>query len=93
MQKDRLKQAEYRAIMPAVPKGRLEETGVLAFKKHMVGGFMRIRIDRNPRVVAPVARALEWPRALFGESLPELVLAVAVFAAVARAALSLNGAL
>jgi len=48
---------------------------------------------RNPRVAGPVARALEWPHELFGESLPELVLVVAVFAAVVSAALSLNGAL
>jgi len=49
--------------------------------------------NRNPKVVAPVARVLEWPNELFGESLPELVLVVAVFAAVVSAALSLNGAL
>ena len=48
---------------------------------------------RNHKVAAPVARALEWPHELFGESLPELALVVAVFAAVVSAALSLNGAL
>jgi hypothetical protein len=54
---------------------------------------MTTLVDRNFRTPAPVARALEWPHELFGESLPELLLVVAVFAAVVSAALSLNGAI
>ena len=51
---------------------------------------MTTRVIRNSETVA---RALVGPRGLFGESLPELLLVVAVFAAVLSAALSLNGSL
>jgi hypothetical protein len=57
-----------------------------------VGGKVmanRIVARRLPR---PAVEALARPRELFGESLPELLLLVAVVAAVMSAALGLDGA-
>lgn len=45
--------------------------------------------NRLPR---PAAKALARPRELFGESLPELLLLVAVVAAVTSAVMGLGGA-
>lgn len=52
---------------------------------------MTIRKDRSRRVPRPLAAVLPRPRELFGESLPELLLVVAVVAAVVSAVLALNG--
>jgi hypothetical protein len=46
----------------------------------------------NRRLSRPAAKALARPRDLFGESLPELLLLVAVVAAVGSAMLGLDGA-
>jgi hypothetical protein len=52
---------------------------------------MSNRIERARRRVRPVATALARPSDLFGESLPELALVVAVVATVVSAALALGG--
>lgn len=44
------------------------------------------------RVPRPAVKALARPRELFGESLPELLLLVAIVTAVASALLGLDGA-
>ena len=51
---------------------------------------MSYRIERFRRHVRPVTAALANPRELFGESLPELALLVAVIATVVSAALTLG---
>ena len=51
---------------------------------------LRTSRRRNPKRVA--ASALARPRELFGESIPELLLATAVLAAVVSALFALNGA-
>jgi hypothetical protein len=63
-----------------------------AFHKRMrEGGWdMAIKLARR-RLPRPVAKVLARPRDLFGESLPELLLLVAVVAAVASAVLGLDG--
>jgi len=50
---------------------------------------MTTRKDR--RFARPIAGALARPRELFGESLPELLLLLAVVAAVISGVVSLNG--
>jgi hypothetical protein len=52
---------------------------------------MRARVAAR-RLPRPAMKALAHPRELFGESLPELLLLVAVVAAVASAVLGLGGA-
>jgi len=52
---------------------------------------MTIRRDRSRRLVRPLETVLPRSRELFGESLPELLLVVAVVAAVVSAVLALNG--
>ncbi len=52
---------------------------------------MTTRVAPRRRLPRP-ASALAHPRELFGESLPELLLVVAVVAAVVSAVLALNGA-
>jgi hypothetical protein len=52
---------------------------------------MTTRKDRGRRLVRPAAGALARPRELFGESLPELLLATAVIAAVVSAVFALAG--
>ncbi len=52
---------------------------------------MTTRVAPRRRLPRP-ARVLAWPRELFGESLPELLLVVAVIAAVVSAVVALNGA-
>jgi hypothetical protein len=66
--------------------------GTKAFKKRMMRGEidMSTRIARR-RLARPVAKALARQRELFGESLPELLLLVAVVAAVVSAVLGLDG--
>jgi hypothetical protein len=56
------------------------------------GGNMTTRIRRNRKPARLAASALPRPRELFGESLPELLLATAVVAAVVSALFGLNGA-
>jgi hypothetical protein len=51
---------------------------------------MSRRIERLRRRVRPVAGVLVRPRELFGDSLPELALVVAVVATVVSAALTLG---
>jgi hypothetical protein len=59
---------------------RMEEGGL-----DMTAKFTRRRLSR------PAAKVLARPRELFGESLPELLLLVAVVAAVVSAVLGLDG--
>jgi hypothetical protein len=58
---------------------------------HEKEAVMRIRRDRGRRPARPLASVLPRSRELFGESLPELLLVVAVVAAVVSAVLALNG--
>jgi hypothetical protein len=51
---------------------------------------MNTRVARR-RLSRPAAKVLARPRELFGESLPELLLLVAVVAAVVSAVLGLDG--
>ena len=53
---------------------------------------MRTRKERSRRLARPIAGALARPRELFGESLPELLLATAVVAAVVSGVAALSGA-
>jgi hypothetical protein len=59
---------------------------------HEKEAVMTIRRDRSRRAARPLASVLPRSRELFGESLPELLLVVAVVAAVVSAVLALNGA-
>jgi hypothetical protein len=52
--------------------------------------IMSRRIEQVRRRLRPVAGALVRPRELFGDSLPELALVVAVFASVVSAAVALS---
>ena len=52
---------------------------------------MTTRKDRGRPSARPLAGALARPRELFGESLPELLLLLAVVAAVISGVVSLNG--
>jgi hypothetical protein len=56
------------------------------------GGNMTTRIGRSRKPANLAASVLTRPRELFGESLPELLLATAVVAAVVSAVLGLHGA-
>lgn len=53
---------------------------------------MTTRVLFGRRFSRPAAKILVRPRELFGESIPELLLATAVLAAVVSAVLALNGA-
>jgi hypothetical protein len=52
---------------------------------------MSARLILGRRLSRPAAKALARPRELFGDSIPELLLASAVVAAVVTAVLALNG--
>ena len=53
---------------------------------------MTTRKGRGRRIARPIRGALARPRELFGESLPELLLATAVVAAVISGVVALSGA-
>ena len=53
---------------------------------------MTTRKERGCRLVRPMRGALARPQELFGESLPELLLATAVLAAVISGVVALSGA-
>jgi hypothetical protein len=94
MQKDRLFEGQKDIIMPAVNPGTPTEQGsseayVILMKE---GGYMTIRTIRGSKPARMAADVLARPRALFGESLPELLLVTAVVAAVVSAVFALNGA-
>jgi hypothetical protein len=63
-----------------------------AFQKRMrEGGLAMFTKLARRRLSRPAAKVLARPRDLFGESLPELLLLVAVVAAVVSAVLGLDG--
>jgi hypothetical protein len=63
-----------------------------AFQKRMREGGLVMATELTRRTLArPAAKVLARPRELFGESLPELLLLVAVVAAVVSAVLGLGG--
>jgi hypothetical protein len=92
MQKDRLLLRWNGPIMPAVEPGMPERArSRQAFKNCMKKGeiAMSTRVAFGRRFSRPAAKVVSRPRELFGESLPELLLLMAVVAAVVSALLAL----